>query len=224
MTHRDVVRIKGGRGGLSLVIEEDAHIEAVIESLRRHIGSSRSFFRGAALRLDTSGRPLSPSEREHLSAAISEFGMVIADDEPEAERKERPPQDAQRGVASDPAREEQSVMDVHPEERSVLIKRTLRSGQSVSFDGNVIIRGDVNPGAMVVSTGDIIVLGALRGVAHAGATGDEKAVVIAFRLEPTQLRIAGVISRAPDGQGPRPAVPEIARVRDDTILIEEYQP
>lgn len=224
MTHHEVVKIKGGRGGLSLVIDEDAEIEAVIDGLRRHISSSRSFFRGAALRLATSGRSLSPSERERLTEAINEFGMVLADDEPEPEPNERPRQPAQRSVVTQPSREEQPDMDDYPEERSVLIKRTLRSGQSVSFDGNVIIRGDVNPGAMVVSTGDIIVLGALRGVAHAGATGDEKAVVIAFRLEPTQLRIAGVISRAPDGQGPRPAVPEVARVRDDMIVIEEYRP
>jgi|LSQX01.1.fsa_nt_gb septum site-determining protein MinC len=224
MTHRDVVKIKGGRGGLSLIIGEDAQIEAVIDGLRRHIGSSRSFFRGAALRLETSGRSLSPAELERLTEVISELGMVIAADQPETEERQRPRRAARRDGAARPLREEQSAMDEHAEERSVLIKRTLRSGQSISFDGNVIIRGDVNPGAMVVSTGDIIVLGALRGVAHAGATGDEDAVVIAFRLEPTQLRIAGVISRAPDGQGPRPAVPEIARVRDDVIVIEEYRP
>ena len=77
---------------------------------------------------------------------------------------------------------------------------------------------------MVTCTGDIIVLGALRGLAHAGAEGDEKAIVMAFRLEPTQLRIAHHISRAPDEAGPRPEGPEIARVKNDMILIEAYVP
>lgn len=103
-------------------------------------------------------------------------------------------------------------------------RRTLRSGQRLDFDGNVVIMGDVNAGAMITCTGDIIVLGALRGLAHAGAEGDEKAIVMAFRLEPTQLRIAHHISRAPDEAGPRPEGPEIARVKNDMILIEAYVP
>ena len=43
-----------------------------------------------------------------------------------------------------------------------------------------MIMGDVNAGRMVTCTGDIIVLGALRGLAHAGAEGNEKAIVMAF--------------------------------------------
>lgn len=107
---------------------------------------------------------------------------------------------------------------------TLLIKRTLRSGQSVAYDGNVVIRGDVNAGALVTCSGDIIVLGALRGVAHAGAEGDTEAVVIAFRLEPTQLRIAGHISRAPDGEYIRPMGPEVARVKKGSIQVETYSP
>lgn len=107
---------------------------------------------------------------------------------------------------------------------TLLIKRTLRSGQSVAYDGNVVIRGDVNAGALVTCSGDIIVLGALRGVAHAGAEGDTEAVVIAFRLEPTQLRIAGHISRAPDGEYTRPMGPEVARVKEGSIQVETYSP
>lgn len=223
MTHQEVVKIKGGRGGLSLVIEQDARIESVIDMLRHHIGSSKSFFQGASLRLQTTGRSLTESEMKQLTAAIEEFGVVLE----EGDLSDDP---AVHGhpTANTPSRspgsEESSDMDEHPGEPAVLVKRTLRSGQSVSFDGNVMIRGDVNPGAIVIATGDIIVLGALRGVAHAGASGDGQAVVMAFRLEPTQLRIAGHISRAPDGKGPHPAVPEVARVRGDSIVIEEYRP
>lgn len=102
---------------------------------------------------------------------------------------------------------------------TILVKRTLRSGQRIRHNGNVVILGEVNPGAEVVAAGDIVVMGALRGVAHAGAGGREDAIVVAFRLQPTQLRIAGYIARAPEG-AEAPQVPELARVKDGAIIIE----
>jgi septum site-determining protein MinC len=107
---------------------------------------------------------------------------------------------------------------------TLLVRRTLRSGQRVRFNGNVVVLGDVNPGAEIVASGDIVVMGTLRGVAHAGATGSAEAVVVAFRLQPVQLRVGTVIGRAPDGQAPRPDGPEVARVRDGALVIERFQP
>ena len=108
------------------------------------------------------------------------------------------------------------------EDTTLLVRRTIRSGQRLHYDGNVVIMGDVNPGAEVVCTGDILVLGALRGVAHAGAEGKVDATVFAFRLEPTQLRIAHVISRAPDEKSPLPSGPEIARVVANSVQLSMY--
>lgn len=107
---------------------------------------------------------------------------------------------------------------------TLLVKRTIRSGQRIRFGGNVVILGDINPGAEVVAAGDIVVMGTVRGVAHAGATGNQEAIVAAFRLRPTQLRIGGVIGRAPDGEAVEPDAPEVARVRDGMVVIERYQP
>lgn len=106
---------------------------------------------------------------------------------------------------------------------TMLVQRTLRSGQAIEFDGNIVVLGDVNPGAELIATGHIIVMGALRGVVHAGAMGDESASVTAFLLEPTQLRIATHITRPPDG-GNKTAVlePEVARIKDGVVIIEKY--
>lgn len=41
-------------------------------------------------------------------------------------------------------------------------------------------------------------MGALRGVVHAGANGDETAIIMALKLMPQQLRIASYIARSPD--------------------------
>lgn len=110
-----------------------------------------------------------------------------------------------------------------PERQTILVQRTLRSGQSIFFPGNVVIIGDVNPGAQVTATGDVIVVGALRGMVHAGAGGDEGAIVVAFRLEPTQLRIANHISRPPEGMTAAKH-PEVARIRNGVVTIEAYNP
>lgn len=118
---------------------------------------------------------------------------------------------------------EKDAFDAIADENTVLIKRTVRSGQSIQYDGNVVVLGDVNPGSEIIASGNIVVMGALRGVVHAGATGNEQATVSAFRLQPTQLRIANHITRAPDGDYLAPEQPEIARIKDGVVVIEIYQ-
>lgn len=109
------------------------------------------------------------------------------------------------------------------DENTILVQRTLRSGQIVRYDGNIVVLGDVNPGAEISATGNIIVMGALRGVVHAGAGGDENAIVLAFRLQPTQLRISNHITRSPDNEAIETDHPEMARIRDGVVTIEAFQ-
>lgn len=79
-----------------------------------------------------------------------------------------------------------------------IINKTIRSGQLYNCDGNVLVLGDVNPGGCIQANGSIYVMGSLRGMAHAGFHGDENAIIAASVLQPTQLRIATIMSRPPD--------------------------
>lgn len=106
---------------------------------------------------------------------------------------------------------------------TVMMSRNLRSGQKFFTRGNIVVLGDINPGAEVIAGGSILVMGALRGVAHAGALGDEQAVIAAFRLNPTQLRIAEHITRAPDGESVEVRSPEMARIRAGRVVIEKMK-
>mgnify|MGYP000856246845 CR=1 FL=1 len=106
---------------------------------------------------------------------------------------------------------------------TVMMNRNLRSGQKFFTRGNIVVLGDVNPGAEVIAGGSILVMGALRGVAHAGALGDEEALIAAFRLNPTQLRIAEHITRAPDGETVEVGSPEMARIRAGRVVIEKMK-
>jgi septum site-determining protein MinC len=108
--------------------------------------------------------------------------------------------------------------------RTLSVHRTLRSGASLRFDGDVILFGDVNPGAQVVAAGNVVILGALKGLAHAGATGEEDAFILGFDLRATQLRIGRKIAippSRPDDAGSKG--PEIAHLVDDEIVIEPYR-
>ena len=106
--------------------------------------------------------------------------------------------------------------------RTQTIHRTIRSGTVVQFDGDLFIFGDVNPGAEVVASGSITVLGMLKGLAHAGAAGDDAAVIFALHLRPTQLRIGRRIALSPAEAEHSPG-PEVALVSADQIVIEPYR-
>ena len=103
---------------------------------------------------------------------------------------------------------------------TLIIRKNIRSGQSIDFDGTLIIFGDVNAGAEIRATGHILVMGTMRGLAHAGFGNNEEAVVYANRLLPVQLRIADLIARAPDNEEMESDKPEIARISDGNLLIE----
>lgn len=109
---------------------------------------------------------------------------------------------------------------------TVYVKQTIRSGQIVSHDGNVVIIGDCNPGSEIIASGDITVWGELKGIAHAGAQGNESAVIRALKLDAIQLRISGCYARRPDRaniefvSAPTDTfTPEEARICDGEIIV-----
>ena len=72
-------------------------------------------------------------------------------------------------------------------------KGSIRSGQRLEFEGSIVIIGDVNDGAEVIAEDNIAVVGSLRGMAHAGAKGNEKAIIAANIILSPQLRISSKI-------------------------------
>lgn len=59
---------------------------------------------------------------------------------------------------------------------------------------------------------------------HAGATGNDRAIVAAGGLRPIQLRIAQYITRAPDEKKDQKleGISEIAYVKEEMIVVEHY--
>lgn len=105
------------------------------------------------------------------------------------------------------------------------INQTLRSGQILESEGNVVIIGDCHPGSEIRAKGDITVWGVLSGIAHAGISGNMNARVRALKLNAVQLRIGNCYSRRPDGTNIPYIIkssiftPEEARVVDNEIML-----
>ena len=108
---------------------------------------------------------------------------------------------------------------------TLYVQRTLRSGQSLKSDGNIVIIGDVNPGAEIIAKGDITVWGVLGGIAHAGSDGNNYSKIRALKLHAIQLRIGDIFARRPDTvnipyvEKTDSFVPEEARVSRKHIVI-----
>lgn len=110
---------------------------------------------------------------------------------------------------------------------TLYLRKTIRSGQSISSDGNLIVIGDVNPGSEIIAKGDITVWGILGGIAHAGSDGNNFARIRALKLNPVQIRIGEVFARRPDTvnlpfiQKSSEYVPEEAFTYKGSIVIKK---
>ena len=100
---------------------------------------------------------------------------------------------------------------------------TLRSGDHLQAEGSVLLLGDVNPGARLSAAGNVLVWGRLRGIAHAGVSGNREARIVALQLRPLQLRIAEVVARGPEGLPP-PGLAEQALLVEGEIRIDPAAP
>ena len=215
------IAIKGSKSGLRLTLGEEESLGELLSALTTRLTESTAFFQGAEVTLDVGARELSPDDWRAIAALLLPRDITLQGISTTNEVSRR----AARAAGLSIARAETAVARPAPAEDEAtegwLIKRTLRSGQSVRYSGHVVVLGDVNPGAEVVASGDIVVWGSLRGVAHAGALGDETAVVCALHLAPTQLRIAGRVARPPE-ESRRTVAPEMARVQGNKIVVEAW--
>lgn len=108
---------------------------------------------------------------------------------------------------------------------TLYINQTLRSGQTISYEGNILIIGDAHPGSEIIAGGDITVWGILGGIAHAGSNGNVTSKVRALKLNAIQLRIAGLYARRNDTlnvpyvQKSNEFTPEEALIEEGKIVI-----
>lgn len=208
MLQRGGVVFRGTKRGFTLVLSESMDFDELVKELEEKLAECQEFVSGAYFSIDAGERVFNEEETFRLRQIL----------EGKYDMKWRTfPEKKTKGGTGD------SVESQGHMQGATVVKHTLRSGQRIDFDGSVVVLGDVNSGAEIFASGDIIVFGTLRGLAHAGINGDESRIILANRMRATQLRIAGVIGRAPDShQGNLPNMPEVARIKSGVIVIEDY--
>lgn len=218
------IQIKGIREGI-LVNFEDGDWDEVRTAFLDHLQEQAEFLRGARIALDVGNHIIKAVELSKLRDTISEHGLTlwaVISNSPTTEQTAQTLGLATRLSKPRPDRTVRTLdTTIQDGEHAILVQRTLRSGYSLQFPGHVVVLGDINPGAEVIASGNVIVWGRLRGMVHAGAEGDESAVVCALDLAPTQLRIAGQIAVTPQRRGK--AIPEIARLQDGQVVAEPWK-
>jgi septum site-determining protein MinC len=213
----NVIAIKGSREGLRLQLDESAAWHELLDALRDQLGQAAHFFNGAQIVLDIGERALAEEQLAALLEIMRQHGL-----RPEAlASTARQSRNAARaaGVAARPLT--RAVAEGEDRGEATFVQRTVRSGQVVRHYGHVTVLGDLNAGGEIIAGGNVIVWGRLRGTVHAGALGDRSAMICALELAPTQLRIADLIARPPEGRAER--LPEVARVVGDQISVEAWE-
>lgn len=221
------VTFKGTVNGLTIILKNETDFAEIVDNMRDKVISAGKFFRGAKLAVRYRGRTLNESEKsELLEILVKESGARIESFEEDRE----PVQTASNNVSDKPVERKNQIKKYMffkglEEGQTKFYRGTVRSGQLVNYDGNLVILGDVNPGAVIEATGNIVVMGLLRGVVHAGSDGNKEAIVAALGLNPTQLRIADIITRPPDEkEAAGNPIPELAYIRDDMLYVERFLP
>ncbi len=219
----DRITIKGTSDGLVITIGAGAW-PGLVDELERRLGEKASFFKGGRVALRVGPRQLTRSQLESVGHILNRHNVslwAIESDSPgtreAATQLGLETELSERQVVSQPRPSQ-------PEGDSIVVQRTLRSGQVIYHPGHVVVIGDVNPGAEIRAGGSVVVWGRLRGTVHAGmGEAGEEAVVCALQLSPTQLRIGNHIALSPADEDEQEMLPEMAFVQDRQIVAEPWK-
>jgi len=209
-----IISFKGVAEGVKIVVK-GSDLDMVKKALDKKIRRSIKFYQGIKI-LGIEGEELPPEDTFELALILRyKYDLNIDLEELPLDFEE---------IFKKKRAEKTKEVERTEEGPTRFFYGTLRSGQEVDYDGNIVVIGDVNPGALLKAKGNIIVLGSLRGVAHAGLGGNKHSIVAAYNLLPTQLRIADTIVRAPDDDEAEIKLPEVARIHKGEVIIEPYLP
>lgn len=160
-------------------ILEDAEQEQIMIELSKKLPELKKFYKEEKNSILIAGKILKNKEMDEIQKLIKEnIDVDIKFDMPK-----------ELGLSSI-TRTFKRKIDVS---ETTFHKGSLRSGQKLEADGSLVILGDVNSGAEVIASDNIVVLGTLRGLAHAGAKGNENAIIAAGRLDTVQIRISNIV-------------------------------
>lgn len=196
------INLKLERDVLTLLLDGERTFEEQKEDIKKYLFGMKSFLNKSDVKFSYEGAELSFDEENELcDIADTAFGMNV-----NFIYKVAPPENIMRHIMA------------NGERLSLKVERTVRAGEHIKSNGDVVVLGDVNPTAQIVAYGDIYVIGNLRGLAHAGFGGNENAIVYAMKMNPVMLKIADKIGFNPEMS--RKNENGIAKIEDGEIRIK----
>ncbi len=210
------VVIKKYPDGLSVILNPDIPFESLYTALGRKFRESASFFGNAKLVISFEGRELDPEEERLLTDVICDNTDLTV----------------LHIMGSDDGRNRQyfkagsRYLGDADKCFSRFYKGTVRAGDVIESDTDIIVLGDVNPGGEVISKGNILILGTLYGTARAGSSGNNDNFVIALELRPVRVCIGdkSAVQFARRGIFRAKSAPKIVYEKDGNLCIDEISP
>lgn len=221
------VVIKGKENGLEITLSEKGTYPMLREELLDKLKKNESFFKDSRTKVVIRGKALSEAQRREIKRVFEmDYGIadVMFGDEADILRNvERSMENAMKSPAAAMKRHDTGIKETEPvsipyiNANSAFINGTVRSGQRIESEGDIVVIGDVNPGAEIIAGGSIAVFGTLRGLAHAGCAGRKDVCVAAVHMCPKQLRISGRVITFPNAEDIGQA--EVAELIDGKVVI-----
>ena len=176
---RNCVGINIKKNEIIIRISEGAEQSEIMECLNKKIPALKKLYKTEKTPIFVTGKVLKNKEIEEIKKLISSnIDVKITFDSPKVL--------GLYGI--------KKIFEKDIENSETKFHRgSLRCGQKLEFEGSLVILGDVNNGAEVIAGENIVVLGILRGLAHAGAKGNTKAIIAANLIETPQIRIANKV-------------------------------
>ncbi|WP_256756747.1 septum site-determining protein MinC [Cohnella sp. WQ 127256] len=203
MTGKSYITIKGIKEGLVFLLDDQCEFVTLLDELNAKLDKHVQQFTGPIVHIfiKLGARQLEEEDKERIRSILRRQGNLLI-----------------QSIESDPPTVD-PTLKIAPTLHTMT--GIIRSGQTMEFDGHLLLLGDVNPGGTIKCSGDVYVLGALRGSVHAGVEGDVNAIIAASLMKPTQLRIADIISRPPDEWTSAEPWMEYAFLREGTMAIDK---
>lgn len=176
---RNPVGISMKKDEIMIRISEKATYEESIECLKKKIPALKKLYKTEKTPICVTGKILKNKEIEEIRKIITDaIDVNVTFDSPKVL--------GLHGI--------KKVFEKEVEtSETKFYKGSLRSGKKIEFEGSLVILGDVNGGAEVIAGENIVILGNLRGLAHAGAKGNKKAMIATNKIECPQIRIANIV-------------------------------
>ncbi|MRX71422.1 septum site-determining protein MinC [Bacillus lacus] len=202
------VTIKGTKDGLTLHLDDNCSFEQILLDLEDMLSLKQYIQEDVPLisvRVKAGNRLLTSLHEDSIREKIGQKRNLIVD-----------------SIESNVMTKE-SAEQLRRETEIVSVARMIRSGQVFQVEGDLLLIGDVNPGGTVIAGGNIFIMGALKGIAHAGYSGNQDAVIAASLLMPSQLRISGIFNRSPDHIPEEGSGMECAYLEGGEMIIDRLQ-